>query len=278
MTISLVTQFRDEAKYLKEWIEFHLLMGVDKFYMINHMSQDDPHSVLQPYIDRGIVILEDVMEEFVNYDKPGFYNEVNLVRNTIPRLDKLMKNADTDWVMFLNVDEFLYPKYKNTIKEELIDYPDNIGQVSVNWLLMGNSGYELKDGELLTEKLTKCTTTDDNLRHVKSIVRKDAYSFIRSVHWCEIKSNYKTCDGNGDVRNITKEKYQTYKPVYDRLVINHYVLRDLNYTKEKLRTYKMWGREINEEEYTNRYNEDTNLDIQRFIPKLKSNYETNNYN
>lgn len=269
MTISLVTKFRDEARYLKEWIEFHLLVGVDKFYMINHMSQDDPHSVLQPYIDRGIVILEDVMVEYVNYDKPGFYNEVNLVSESIPRYHNIMMNADTDWMMFLNVDEFLYPKYKNTIKEELIDYPNHIGQVSVNWILFGNSGCELKEGELLTEKLTKCTTTDDNLRHVKSIVKKEAYKFIRSVHWCELQKRYKTCDGNGDVGNITQEKYQTHRAVYDRLVINHYVLRDLSYTDKKLKMYIMWGRDIDVEEYSQRYNEDTNTDIQRFVPELK---------
>lgn len=274
MIVALVTQFRDEAKYLKEWIEFHLMVGVDKFYMINHMSQDDPHTVLQPYIDSGVVTLYDVMEEFVDYNKPGFHNEVNLVRNSIPRLHTLMHNAEADWMMFLNVDEFLFPRYKFNIKDELAEYSDNIGQISVNWRLMGNSNYTLQDGELLTEKLTRCAKADDGVkydhqRHVKSIVRKDAYLFMQSVHWNEIKPDYLTADSNGDINNIAPERHQTNKAVYDRLVVNHYILRDLTFTQQKLDIYKMWGREIDVEAYRNSYNDDTNLDIQKFIPWLK---------
>ena len=275
MQLAIVTQFRDEARYLKEWIEFHLLVGVDKFYMINHMSQDNPHSVLQPYIDRGVVILTDVMEEFVNYDKPGHHNEVNLVVNSIDLIQNLLRNADADWVMFLNVDEFLYPTHKDNIKDELINYPEEIGQVSVNWRLMGNSSYELKPNELLIEKLTRCANIDDGTkydhqRHVKSIIRKDAYVNLPSVHYGEIRGNYMTCDGNGDVNNMAPEKYQTKIAVYDRLVINHYILRDLTFTQQKLDIYKMWGRDIDVEEYKNKYNEQTNYDIHRFVPKVKN--------
>lgn len=269
MTVSIITQFRDEAKYLKEWIEFHLLVGVDKFYMINHLSQDDPHSVLQPYIDKGIVILEDVMIEFAEPQHKTFNNEIKLVHNTLPRLHNLMKNADTSWVMFLNVDEFLYPTEKNNLKDVLVEYPETIGQVSVNWQMMGNSNYELKDGELLTEKLTRCSLNNEVQKHVKSLVRKQAYENIDSVHYCKIKGKYKTSDSNGDIRNTTQEKWQTKTPVYDRLTINHYVFRDLTYTSKKLETYMMWGRHI-DGEYGKLYNEHTNTDIQRFIPELKN--------
>jgi hypothetical protein len=89
------------------------------------------------------------------------------------------------------------------------------------------------------------------------------------VHWCEIKPGYLTCDGNGDVNNIAPERHNTNIAVYDRLVINHYVLRDLTFTQQKLDIYKAWGKEMNEEEYRNMHNDDTNYDIQRFIPELK---------
>jgi hypothetical protein len=274
MEVAIVTQFRDEARYLKEWIEFHLLVGVDKFYMVNHMSKDNPLDVLQPYIDKGIVIYAEINEEFTNWEKSGFHNEVNLVNNCMPVIHGLLRCADADWVMFLNVDEFLYPTHKDNIKDELIEYHDNIGQVSVNWRLMGNSNYELKHGELLTDKLIKCANEDDGTkydhqRHVKSLVRKEAYEYMASVHWNEIRPGYLTCDGDGDVWNIAEERHQTNKTVYNRLAINHYILRDLTFTQQKLDIYKAWGRQIDEEEYRNAYNDDTNYDIQRFVPELK---------
>lgn len=274
MEVAIVTQFRDEARYLKEWIEFHLLVGVDKFYMLNHLSKDNPLDVLQPYIDKGIVIYSELNEEYINWNNHGFHNEVNLVTNSIPLLHHLLRDAEADWKMFLNVDEFLFPRHKDSIKDELINYPNNIGQVSVNWRFMGNSNYALKDGELLTEKLTKCALPDDGInynhqRHVKSLVRKEAYQHMPGVHWCEIKPGYLTCDGNGDVNNIAPERHNTNIAVYDRLVINHYVLRDLTFTQQKLDIYKAWGKEMNEEEYRNMHNDDTNYDIQRFVPELK---------
>jgi hypothetical protein len=274
MEVAIVTQFRDEARYLKEWIEFHLLVGVDKFYMINHLSKDNPLDVLQPYIDKGIVIYSEINEEFMNWGISSFHNEANLATNCVPNIHRLLRDADADWKMFLNVDEFLFATHKDNIKDELINYPDNIGQVSVNWRFMGNSNYSLQNDELLTEKLTRCANEDDGTkydhqRHVKSLVRKEAYEHMPSVHWCVLNPGYHTCDGNGDVDNITPEKHNTNRAVYDRLVINHYVLRDLTFTQQKLDIYKAWGREIDEEEYRNIYNENTNYDIQRFLPELK---------
>src|SRR3990172_152069 len=49
--------FRDEANYLKEWIEFHKLVGVQHFYMFQNQSLDDYWSVLAPYVHSGEVEL-----------------------------------------------------------------------------------------------------------------------------------------------------------------------------------------------------------------------------
>ena len=54
MKLALISSFRDEAKWLPEWIEFHLMMGVDKFYLREHMSTDG-EEILHPYIEKGIV-------------------------------------------------------------------------------------------------------------------------------------------------------------------------------------------------------------------------------
>ncbi|MGC1878452.1 MAG: glycosyltransferase family 92 protein [Rhabdochlamydiaceae bacterium] len=39
--VSVATIFRDEARFLKEWIEFHKLIRVEHFYLYNHRSQDN---------------------------------------------------------------------------------------------------------------------------------------------------------------------------------------------------------------------------------------------
>ncbi len=53
--LGIASQFRDEAPYLKEWVEYHRMVGVDHFWLYNNSSIDNWEEVLQPYIDEGLV-------------------------------------------------------------------------------------------------------------------------------------------------------------------------------------------------------------------------------
>lgn len=53
--IGLVCISKNEAPYIREWIEFHRLVGVSKFYFYDNESDDDTPDVLAPYIADGIV-------------------------------------------------------------------------------------------------------------------------------------------------------------------------------------------------------------------------------
>lgn len=41
---------KNEAPYMKEWIDYHRLVGVEKFYVYDNESTDSLLSVLAPYI------------------------------------------------------------------------------------------------------------------------------------------------------------------------------------------------------------------------------------
>ena len=45
--------------YLAEWIEFHRLIGVERFFLYDNGSADDHEQVLAPYVDEGIVVVHD---------------------------------------------------------------------------------------------------------------------------------------------------------------------------------------------------------------------------
>lgn len=57
--LSILSIFKNEAPFLKEFIEYYLLMGVDHFYLYNINSEDDYADILRPYIDKGIVTFLD---------------------------------------------------------------------------------------------------------------------------------------------------------------------------------------------------------------------------
>ena len=279
MKISIISQFKDEAKYLKEWIEFHLLVGVDDFYLTNHLSADNYLEVLQPYIDKGIVKITDLLID-VNVGKNSFKNEQGLVNHSMPIVNKHIKESDSDWVIYLNVDEFLYPTEEDNIKDVIKKFDPKVGQIGVNWRLMGNSNYRLKDNELITEKLTKCkfknhtykTELFDNQKHTKSLIKKESFIHLPSVHYGIIKQNYLHVDALGNPNNIESDKYRTKIQVLDNLVINHYQFRDLEYTETKINMYKEWGRKYDDEDlYKNTHNDEDNFEIFKFLPKLKEN-------
>jgi hypothetical protein len=277
MKISIISQFRDEAKYLKEWIEFHLLVGVDDFYLTNHLSADNYLEVLQPYINKGIVKITNLLKD-VNVGENSFKNEQILLKHSMPIINKHIKESDSDWFIYLNVDEFLYPTKENNLKDILIKFDSNVGQIGVNWRLMGNSNYRLKDGELIIEKLTKCKFKDskdiefDPQRHTKSLIRKESFINLPSVHYGIIKQNYLHVDALGNPKNIEPHKFITKTQVLDNLVINHYTFRDLEYTETKIAMYKFWGRKFEDEAlYKNLYNDEDNFEILKFLPKLKEN-------
>ena len=52
--------FKDEAPYLKEWIDYHHhVLGATHLYLYNNDSSDNYHDVLRPYIKAGVVELID---------------------------------------------------------------------------------------------------------------------------------------------------------------------------------------------------------------------------
>ena len=55
--ISLCIMFKDEAPYLREWIEYHLMVGVDHFYMYDNNSSDGYKLVIESYLDEGLITL-----------------------------------------------------------------------------------------------------------------------------------------------------------------------------------------------------------------------------
>jgi hypothetical protein len=50
--LSVGAIFRNEARFLPEWIEYHRLHGVDHFYLFNNLSEDDYKAALKPYVDQ----------------------------------------------------------------------------------------------------------------------------------------------------------------------------------------------------------------------------------
>ena len=69
--LAACTIYRDAASYLAEWIEFHRLVGVERFFLYDNGSADDHRDVLAPYVDEGIAVVHDWPMPFIGHRGRG---------------------------------------------------------------------------------------------------------------------------------------------------------------------------------------------------------------
>ena len=123
--ISICALFTNEAKYLKEWIEYHQLIGVDHFYLYDNNSKDRFRAILNPYIKKGVVTLISWPDYFENRSGE---NEVKWIFSTMTsayeHAIRYLAVGETKWLTILNVNEFLVPLNEENLKELLARYED----------------------------------------------------------------------------------------------------------------------------------------------------------
>jgi hypothetical protein len=156
--------FKNEAPYLKEWIDFHFSQGVSFIYITNDNSSDDWEEIVKPYADAGMLYYES------SIDHPDFYYREEFHKNRI--LAKARKKHQ--WLAFLDSDEFWYSE--RPYLEVLRDLPHNCSGLVINWLIYGTAHIEdLGPEDLLLEKMNR-RFPDGHDEHfqVKTVVRTNS--------------------------------------------------------------------------------------------------------
>lgn len=141
--VAICAIFKNEAIYLKEWIEFHRIIGVEHFYLYNNNSNDEYMSVVRPYIDEAIVTL---------IQWPKNQAQMECYQDCINNY-----SGEAQWIGFIDIDEFVVPKTTNTIYEFLEPFEKKRGAVKIYWRTFGASGLVDRDlNGLVIEDFTMC--------------------------------------------------------------------------------------------------------------------------
>lgn len=141
--VSICAIFKNEALYLKEWIEFNHIAGIEHFYLYNNNSEDDYLTVLEPYIAKGLVTLTQWPK---NQAQMECYN--HCIKN--------YKN-ETNWIGFIDIDEFIVPLKEDNIYDLLKPFENKRGAVKIYWRMFGTSGRLKRNvNSLVTEDFMVC--------------------------------------------------------------------------------------------------------------------------
>lgn len=133
--LGMVSISKNEGPYIREWIEYHKLVGFTKFYFYDNESDDDTADILKPYIEQGIVEYTMIKGKGRQLDA---YN------------DAICKHKDEcRWMAFLDMDEYIMPVLPfASIADIVMSLVNKAGQgavgIGVNWCIYGSAYLEKK--------------------------------------------------------------------------------------------------------------------------------------
>ena len=260
--VSICGIFKNEAQYLDEWINYHLLVGVNHFYMYNNNSEDDYLSVLQKYIDQGIVTL-------VQWEKNQAQMEA--YRDCINRFA-----GETNWIGFIDIDEFINPIDYDDVYSFLKRFEKRYGSVTIYWKFFGTSNLKDRDRKgLVCEDFTSCWPKHASIGKcfLNTAFDIDTDSYGTSFH--HFMWTHRKLHSVPSVNNFGKLVYKYHhkaKKHFD-IQINHYFTKSYaEYMEKKSKGDVYFVINPHDEAYF-RYHEDKcdseDKSIYRFIPKLK---------
>ena len=168
--LSICTNFRDEADNLKEWLDYHISVGVDHFFLYNNNSKDNYKDVLSPYISAGLVTLTSIGIEPIKPIAVEHYF--------------LNHKFKTHWVAFMDCDEYLTAPDGDSMFEILKKF-EKYPALGINQLMFGTSGLEDNPDKSIVKNFTRCENPlemkeDSESRIIKSIVNPRKVAKIRN--------------------------------------------------------------------------------------------------
>lgn len=260
--LAVAAIFQEETPYIKEWIEFYRLMGVEHFYLFNHLNTDNFLSVLIPYMNQNLVTLIDwpypfeTLGEWRKIQVQAYQQAIEMTREAVK------------WLIVVDLDEFLFPVDEHSLLECLDQYYADCAGVCVNWQVFGTSFCpSLNANQLMTESLTWKAPVDFFMNsYVKSIVRPACVKHFNTAHEASFYSPYKGVNASHQLMN------RSPRGVFiDRLRINHYWMRDEHYYRT-VKYPRCLSRHISAEKMDDYYqimNSTFDDSIHRFVPALR---------
>jgi hypothetical protein len=214
--LSIVAIYRDEAPYLREWIEFHRIVGVERFFLYDNFSLDDHREQLAPYIDQGMVVL---------HEWPVFPGQ-------LPAYDDALRRHghESRWIAFIDLDEFLFSPTLKPLPEILHEFEQHPG-VMVNWAVFGSSGHLTQPSGLVTENYLWRLKTPEGPQQSKTVLDPTRADHCGGAHFFFYR------EGAGSAVDELHRPVpygRTPLPAADLLRVNHYYTKSIEEGKRKL--------------------------------------------
>lgn len=229
--LAVVTIAKNEGLYIKEWVDYHLLAGVNHFYVYDNDSSDNQKEVLQPYIDAGIVTYTFF---------PGKARQYEAYNDAVQNYKFFCR-----YMAFIDADEFIFPQSDKSIVEvvdEILSDKLEATGLAVNIHNFGSNFQEKADYtrgilERFTHRasdsqiwLNAEKTLPAGNMHVSSIVNPRKVDYFWNPHYAVFFNNLHSVNEKGD----TVERFFNIPPTVDKIVMNHYPMKSREEYEKKV--------------------------------------------
>ena len=257
--LSIACISKNEGPYLREWIEYHKIVGVERFYFYDNESEDNTRAILEPYINDGTVVYHYIEGSCMQL--PVYHDAVLRYAN------------QTYWLAIIDLDEFIVPNEKNNVADFLKDYEQYPGVV-VNWVAFDSNGHETKPtehGGLVTANYTRIKKESKQWyamnRTIKSIVHPRLVAKFINPHQAVYK---------GGMSPVTEDFEPIFGPFnsyckIDKIQLNHYYCKSREEFIKKIERGNpdRLQKRVFRESILNLENTEYDFAIQKYLPELK---------
>ena len=207
---------KDENSYLNEWINYHLKIGVEHFYIYDNESAVPVKHTLH---ELGLLKYATVIPI------KGQSMQVKAYHRCLKSFGALSR-----WIAFIDIDEFIVPKSTNGNMPLFLKDFEAYGGIAINWLVFGSSGHIQKPGNSQLSSFTLRSDLDfPPNKHIKSIVQPRHVKSVSNPHAFAFKEGFFCVNENFAVVNDAFSEVSVQK-----IQLNHYYCRSLEEYKEKV--------------------------------------------
>jgi FkbM family methyltransferase len=199
---SIMAIFKNETMNLKIWLDHYLWQGVEHFYLIDNDSNDNPMSILQEYIDKGVVTY---------YFKPEKYQQVQHYRNVFD-IERLKEK--TRWLCICDLDEFFFGTEKKLVAA--IDEFHGYDVIYTNSFFYGSDNLILHPDDIRRYIVHR---QEDIVNGIKYIFKTSCINDTSEIwiHWL-------VHSGSIQKKILSTETFDNKK-----IRLNHYLIQSLEY-------------------------------------------------
>ena len=219
MKVAVCAIAKCENPYIREWVDYHTGIGFDHIYIYDNndvngerckdvVGNDPRVSVIEKYIGKKQV---DCNLQIAAYN--DFYMRIGHIY---------------DWVIYLDIDEFLVIRNGSSVKEYIANICSGKGRVEgiqFNWVCYGDSGKLKYSDKPVRERFTKLSLDEESSRYKKLMYRTKLEGFcMENVHYSNVINPIIDCDGN---RVRYEKKVKCEHPNTNSAYIAHYITKSL---------------------------------------------------